>query len=81
MQPAIRALVVGSSFSVLDTRMGAASTLARAVDVDRRPAPLSLVRPAAWALVVACGLAAIHGAVAIHTTEEAFAWRALGLAL
>lgn len=52
--------------------MGTPSTLPRAVDVDRSPAPLLLVRPVAWALVVACGLAAIQGAVAIHAAEASF---------
>lgn len=53
--------------------MDTPSTLARAVDVDRSPVPFFLARPVAWALVVACGLAALHGALAIHAAEGAFA--------
>ncbi len=70
MPPSPRSRLLHSSRS-RDT-MGTSSTLARAVDVDRNPAPLGLAKPAAWALVVACGLAAIQGAVALYTTEGSF---------
>jgi hypothetical protein len=52
--------------------MGTSSTLARAVVVDRNPAPSFLAKPVAWALVVACGLAAIEGALALHAAEASF---------
>jgi hypothetical protein len=52
--------------------MGTSSTLARAVALDRDPAPLFLAKPVAWALVVACGLATIQGALALYAAERSF---------
>jgi hypothetical protein len=57
---------------MLENRMGSSSTLARAVDVDRKPAALFLAKPVAWALVVACALAAIQGGLALHVAEGSF---------
>jgi hypothetical protein len=57
---------------VLENRVATSSPLPRAVAVDRSPAPLFLAKPVAWALVVACGLAAIEGAVALHAAEGGF---------
>jgi hypothetical protein len=67
-----RDLAVCVSFGVLENGMGTSSTLARAVAVDRNPAPLFLAKPVAWALVVACCLAAIEGALALHAAEGSF---------
>ncbi len=63
---------VRRSSAVLNHGMGTSSPLARAVALDRDAAPVSLAKPAAWAFVVACGLAAIYGAFTLYAAERSF---------